>query len=42
MANVLRHQYDRIDMNIVWDTVKGGDLDGLTAAAKAELKHSGA
>ncbi|MBV8368020.1 MAG: DUF86 domain-containing protein [Candidatus Eremiobacteraeota bacterium] len=42
IANVLRHQYDRIDMNIVWDTVKGGDLDGLTAAAADELERSSA
>jgi uncharacterized protein with HEPN domain len=42
MANVLRHEYGRIDMDIVWDTVKGGDLDGLTAAAKSELEQSGA
>jgi uncharacterized protein with HEPN domain len=40
IANVLRHEYDRIDMDIVWDTVKGGDLDGLIEAATHELKTS--
>lgn len=40
IANVLRHQYGRIDMEIVWDTITMGDLDGLTAAVEAELGHT--
>ena len=38
IANVLRHEYHRIDMDIVWDTVKAGDLDSLMAAAARELE----
>ena len=38
IANVLRHEYNRIDMDIVWETVKAGDLDSLTAAVVRELE----
>lgn len=38
IANVLRHEYDRIDIDIVWDTVTMGDLDSLTAAVAHELE----
>lgn len=38
IANVLRHEYDRIDMDIVWDTIKAGDLDTLTVAVERELE----
>lgn len=41
IANVLRHQYGRIDMEIVWDTITMGDLDGLTAAVAAEFERTG-
>ena len=37
IANVLRHEYARIDFDIVWDTVTMGDLDTLTAAVADEL-----
>jgi uncharacterized protein with HEPN domain len=38
IANVLRHEYDRIDMDIVWDTIRAGDLDTLTVAVERELE----
>lgn len=41
IANILRHEYDRIDLDIVWDTVTAGDLNSLTAAVTRELELSG-
>jgi uncharacterized protein with HEPN domain len=41
IANVLRHEYDRIDLDVVWDTVTAGDLNSLTAAAAQELQLPG-
>jgi uncharacterized protein with HEPN domain len=40
IANILRHQYDRIDMEIVWDTVTMGDLQSLMDAVSQELSSS--
>jgi uncharacterized protein with HEPN domain len=40
IANVLRHQYGRIDMDIVWDTITMGDLHGLAAAVAEELERT--
>jgi uncharacterized protein with HEPN domain len=42
IANVLRHEYDRIDLDVIWDTVTAGDLTGLIAAVTQELGSSGA
>jgi uncharacterized protein with HEPN domain len=41
IANILRHEYDRIDLDVVWDTVTAGDLNSLTAAVTQELKLLG-
>lgn len=41
IGNVLRHEYDRIDMNIVWDTVTTDDLNTLTAAIEKERELLG-
>ncbi len=37
IGNVLRHEYGRIDMTIIWETVTSGQLDALLSAVLAEL-----
>lgn len=39
MANVLRHEYGRVDPNVIWDTVQpGGDLYALASAVRTLLE----
>lgn len=35
LGNVIRHEYGRVDPNIVWDTITGDDLKRLSDALKA-------
>lgn len=35
LGNVIRHEYGRVDPNIVWDTITGDDLQRLSDALKA-------
>lgn len=34
-ANRLRHEYDRVDKDVLWDVVTGGDLSELRSAFDA-------
>lgn len=36
MGNILRHEYGRFDVQLVWDTVTGSDLEGLLDACLSE------
>jgi uncharacterized protein with HEPN domain len=38
IGNVLRHEYGRIDVTIVFDAVTKGDLDALLAVVLRELE----
>ena len=40
IGNVLRHEYGRVDMTIIWDTVVRGRLEALLKAVAAELERS--
>lgn len=34
MGNVIRHEYGRVEPEIVWDTITGNDLDALAQAVQ--------
>jgi len=37
IGNVLRHEYGRIDMTIIWETVTSGQVETLLAAVLREV-----
>ena len=39
IGNVMRHEYGRVDLNLVWDTVLGSDLENLLLVIDAEIKR---
>jgi uncharacterized protein with HEPN domain len=39
LGNILRHEYDEIDAEIIWDTVSGSDLADLQAALLRAFPH---
>lgn len=40
LANVIRHAYGQIELNVLWETAMGRELTDLLDAAEAELISS--
>jgi uncharacterized protein with HEPN domain len=37
IGNLLRHEYENVDAEVIWETVTSGKLQVLVTAAQAEL-----